>query len=218
MSKVEIAPSILSADFKFLDKDIKDIIKAGVSYLHFDVMDGNFVANISFGIPVLKSLKEENYPLIFDVHLMIADPKKYIADFINAGADIITFHYEAVKTKDINSLIELVHSYHKRVGISIKPNTDVKVLDSFLNELDLVLVMSVEPGFGGQKFMDAALEKISYLANYKKNHNLNYIIEVDGGINEITSKECIVAGANVLVAGSYIFKSNDRKAAVRSLM
>ena len=218
MSKVEIAPSILSADFKFLDKDIKDIIKAGVSYLHFDVMDGNFVGNISFGIPVLKSLKEGDYPLIFDVHLMIVDPKKYLLDFINAGADIITFHYEAVMAKDINSLIELVHSYHKRVGISLKPNSDVKVLDSFLNDLDLVLVMSVEPGFGGQKFMDAALDKICYLANYKKKHNLNYIIEVDGGINELTSKECIKAGANVLVAGSYIFKNNDRKAAVRSLM
>jgi ribulose-phosphate 3-epimerase len=218
MNRVEVAPSILSADFKFLDKDIKDIVKAGVSYLHFDVMDGNFVNNISFGIPVLKSLKEGNYPLIFDVHLMINDPKKYLLDFINAGADIITFHYEAVLKKDIKSLIEFVHSYHKRVGISIKPNTDVKVLDSFLNDIDLVLVMSVEPGFGGQKFMVEALSKIHYLAEYKKEHNLTYIIEVDGGINDVTSKDCIKAGVNLLVAGSYIFKSSDRKAAVRSLM
>src|SRR5574344_470541 len=140
MNRVEVAPSILSADFKFLDKDIKDIVKAGVSYLHFDVMDGNFVNNISFGIPVLKSLKEGDYHLVFDVHLMIIDPKKYLLDFINAGADIITFHYETVNAKEINSLIELVHRYHKHVGISIKPNTDVKVLDPFLDELDLVLV------------------------------------------------------------------------------
>jgi len=217
MNKVEVSPSILSADFKNLDKDIKDIILAGAKYLHFDVMDGNFVNNISFGIPVLKSLKDGNYPLIFDVHLMINDPRKYVLDFINAGADIITFHYEAINKQEIKPLINFIHSYHKMVGISIKPDTDVKVLDSFLSYLDLVLIMSVEPGFGGQKFMSNSLSKINYLSKIKEENHHKYLIEVDGGINELTSKECIKVGVDILVAGSYIFKSKDRIEAIRSL-
>ena len=217
MNKVEVSPSILSADFKNLDKDIKDIILAGAKYLHFDVMDGNFVNNISFGIPVLKSLKNGNYPLIFDVHLMINDPRKYVLDFINAGADIITFHYEAINKQEIKPLINFIHSYHKLVGISIKPDTDVKVLDSFLGYLDLVLIMSVEPGFGGQKFMSNSLSKINYLSKIKEENHHKYLIEVDGGINELTSKECIKVGVDILVAGSYIFKSKDRIEAIRSL-
>lgn len=140
---IEISPSILSADFKFLDKDIKDIINAGVKYLHFDVMDGQFVKNISFGIPVLKSLKEGNYPLIFDVHLMIIDPEKYLEDFIKAGADIVTIHYEAVKEEDIIRLSEFVHKLGTKFGLSIKPKTEVSKIKPFLKYLDLVLVMSV---------------------------------------------------------------------------
>jgi ribulose-phosphate 3-epimerase len=217
MNKIEVSPSILSADFKHLDKDIQDIVLGGAKYLHFDVMDGNFVNNISFGIPVLKSLKDGNYPLIFDVHLMINNPRKYALDFINAGADIITFHYEAVNKQEIKPLINFIHSYHKLVGISIKPNTDVSVLDSFLADLDLILIMSVEPGFGGQKFMSNSLSKINYLAKKKDENRFKYLIEVDGGINELTSKECIKAGVDILVAGSYIFKNKDRAEAIRSL-
>jgi len=217
MEKIEIAPSILSADFRFLDNEIKDIIKCNIKYLHFDVMDGHFVNNISFGIPVLKSLKDGKYPLIFDVHLMISDPRKFALDFINAGADILTFHYEALIKKDIKPLIDFIHNHNCKVGISVKPNTKIEVLEPFLKDLDLVLVMSVEPGFGGQSFMNQSLGKISYLAEYKKTHSYDYIIEVDGGINEFTSKDCIKAGANLLVAGSYIFKSKDRKSAISSL-
>lgn len=214
---IEISPSILSADFKFLDEDIKDIINAGVKYLHFDVMDGQFVKNISFGIPVLKSLKEGNYPLIFDVHLMIIDPEKYLEDFIKAGADIVTIHYEAVKEEDIIRLSEFAHKLGTKFGLSIKPKTEVSKIKPFLKYLDLVLVMSVEPGFGGQSFIESSCEKISELKKVKEENKYQYLIEVDGGINDKTSKKAKKAGAEILVSGSYIFKSTNRKEKIESL-
>jgi ribulose-phosphate 3-epimerase len=214
---IEISPSILSADFKFLDEDIKDIINAGVKYLHFDVMDGQFVKNISFGIPVLKSLKEGYYPLIFDVHLMIIDPEKYLEDFIKAGADIVTIHYEAVKEEDIIRLSEFAHKLGTKFGLSIKPKTEVSKIKPFLKYLDLVLVMSVEPGFGGQSFIESSCEKISELKKVKEENKYQYLIEVDGGINDKTSKKAKKAGAEILVSGSYIFKSTNRKEKIESL-
>jgi len=217
MNNIEISPSILSADFNKMREELDSLVALDIKYIHFDVMDGNFVNNISFGIPVLKSLKKGNYPLLFDVHLMITKPLKYAVDFLDGGADILTFHYEAVTKNELAKLIDIIHSKNKLVGISIKPNTKPQVLLPYLDKIDLVLVMSVEPGFGGQKFMVESLEKIKFLANYKKEKGLDFIIEVDGGINEATSKDVILAGANMLVAGSYIFSNNDRKKAIDSL-
>lgn len=216
MKKVEIAPSILSADFSHLEEEIKYLKEEGASYLHFDVMDGHFVPNISFGAYVLKCIKDKTN-LIMDVHLMITDPAKYYIDFVNAGADLITFHYEAIKEDEIIPLINKIHENNVRVGISIKPNTDVNVLLPFLKDIDLVLVMSVEPGFGGQKFLDSALIKVRILNELKIKYNYNYKIEVDGGINDLTYKKVIELGADILVSGSYIFKSKNRKETIKLL-
>ena len=217
MKKVEISPSILASDFKNLDHEIKDIVNGGAKYLHFDVMDGLFVNNISFGIPVLKSLKEGDYPLIFDVHLMIVNPEKYIEEFLKAGADIITIHYEAVNPVDIERISNMVHIENKKLGLSIKPKTTVSEIREYLKFVDLVLVMSVEPGFGGQKFIDNSILKIEELNTLKEKYNYNYLIEVDGGVNIETAKLCKEAGVDVLVAGSYIFKNKNRKEAIDSL-
>ncbi|MCD7894718.1 MAG: ribulose-phosphate 3-epimerase [Erysipelotrichaceae bacterium] len=211
---VKIAPSVLSANFANLQKDI-DSIKDYVEYIHYDVMDGHFVPNISFGYSILNDLSQicDNY---LDVHLMISDPLKYAQNFIDAGTNLITFHYEAMQNvDDIQYLITYLHEHHVDAGISIKPDTPVDVLLPFLDEIDLVLVMSVEPGFGGQSFMPLALDKIQQLKDLR--HDRNYLIEVDGGINEETGKLCIDAGADVLVAGSYIFKADDRKQAIEAL-
>lgn len=216
MKKIEIAPSILSADFFKLNEEIKSLKEEGASYLHFDVMDGHFVPNISFGAYVLKCIKDKT-DLIMDVHLMISDPIKYYLDFVNAGADLITFHYEAIDEKDIIPLINKIHENNVMTGISIKPNTKVEVLLPYLKDIDLVLVMSVEPGFGGQKFLDSALEKIRILNELKIKYNYSYKIEVDGGINDLTYKKVIELGADILVSGSYIFKSKNRKEAIKLL-
>lgn len=217
MKNIEISPSILSCDFRYLDKEINSI-KDYVKYLHFDVMDGNFVPNISFGIPVLESINKGNYGLVNDVHLMIINPLKYIERFIDAGANIVTFHYEAcVNDMEINKAINLIHSKNALAGLSIKPGTDVCAIVPFAMKLDLVLVMSVEPGFGGQKFNPNVLNKIKRLDDLRKKEGYHYLIEVDGGINEITGKECVDNGADILVAGSYIFKNEDRKKACNSL-
>lgn len=202
---MKIAPSILSADFKALENSINKVNKASV--LHIDVMDGMFVPNISFGQGIQKQIRSSFKNMIFDTHLMIIDPIKYIKDFVDAGSDYITFHIEA--KSDINQTIDLIHSYNKKAGISIKPNTNWEDLKPYLNKIDLILVMSVEPGFGGQSFMPNSIEKIKCLYDYKKEHNLNYLISVDGGINNETYKFVKDAGCDLAVMGSYLFKQEN---------
>ncbi|MBP3924904.1 ribulose-phosphate 3-epimerase [bacterium] len=214
MSEIIISPSILSADFANLERDIKKVELAGADWLHIDVMDGHFVPNITIGIPVVKSIKKvSNIPL--DVHLMIENPAKYAESFIQAGADILTFHYEAMKSEnEILQLIELIKSLNCKAGMSIKPKTQPEKILPYLKELDLLLVMTVEPGFGGQKFMPDCAEKIPLI---KKHSDENLIIQVDGGINEQTAKICKDDGASSLVAGNYIYKSENVQAAISSL-
>ncbi len=212
MNKIIISPSILSADFANLQRDIELVEKAGATWIHVDVMDGHFVPNISIGIPVVKSLKKiAKLPL--DVHLMIENPMKYIPQFIEAGADIITIHYEAC-ADNLDEIIEYVHSQNIKIGVSIKPATVPSVLDNYLEKIDLALVMTVEPGFGGQKFMPDAAQKIKYL---RKNAPSKLIIQVDGGINMQTGAYCKELGANSLVAGNYIYKAKDISQAIASL-
>ena len=206
MKKIQISPSILSADFSQLGNEITRLEKSGADMIHVDVMDGHFVPNLTIGPPVIKNLR--NYTkLPFDVHLMISPVHKYIKDYAEAGADIITIHPEA--TDDLDESINLIKKYNKKVGLSLNPNTEIKVIEKNLSNIDLVLVMSVHPGFGGQKFMPEVLSKIETLKSFRNNHNLKYDIEVDGGINFSNSKEVIKAGANILVSGTTIFKENN---------
>tara|TARA_B100001029_G_scaffold174782_1_gene175310 strand:+ start:619 stop:1278 length:660 start_codon:yes stop_codon:yes gene_type:complete len=206
MKKIQVSPSILSADFSQLGNEIKRLEKGGADLIHVDVMDGHFVPNLTIGPPVIKTLKKcTNLP--FDVHLMISPVHKYIEDYAKAGADIITFHPEA--TENLKETIELVKKLNKKVGISLNPNTDINVLDKNFKYIDLILVMSVYPGFGGQKFIPEVIEKIKKLKKIKEENNYNYDIEVDGGINFSNSKEVLSAGANILVSGTTIFKEND---------
>ena len=209
MSRLYIAPSILAADFKKLGEEISLVESLGAEYLHFDVMDGHFVPNISFGVPVLESISK-CHQMINDVHIMISEPKKYIEKFANAGADIITFHYEACEDQDeVQDVIDIIHSFGLKAGLSIKPNTPVEVVEPFLEDLELVLVMSVEPGFGGQSFIPESLDKISYLRKLIDLNGYLCLVEVDGGINEKTAKLCRDAGVDILVAGSYLFGKSD---------
>ena len=214
MSKeIIVSPSILSADFANLERDIKLVEDNGADWIHVDVMDGHFVPNITIGIPVVKSLKRfAKKPL--DVHLMIDNPEKYIEDFAKAGADIITFHYEAVKPENIEEICKKIQNLGCKAGISIKPKTNQNDLIPYLQFVDMVLVMTVEPGFGGQEFMHYCAQKIPTI---RQNGKEDLIIQVDGGINDVTSKVCISLGANSLVAGSYIYKSTDVKKAIESL-
>ena len=217
MKKVMIAPSILSADFNKLQEEIHLVESLGAEFLHFDVMDGHFVPNISFGIPVLKNIAHSHH-MVNDVHIMISDPLQYAAKFVDSGADYLTFHYEACNSdEEVLKVIDIIHSNGARAGLSIKPNTPVEVLDKFFAKLDLVLIMSVEPGFGGQSFIDSALDKIRYCCKKIDGGNLPCLIEVDGGINKETSKLCRDAGVDVLVAGSYLFGHEDIKERLEGL-
>ena len=211
MSKIIVSPSILSADFANLERDIKRVEEAGADWLHVDVMDGHFVPNITIGVPVVKSIKKiANIPL--DVHLMIENPEKYVEPFAKAGADILTFHYEAVK--DIKSIIDLIKSFGMKAGMSIKPKTNPQEILQYLSDLDLLLVMTVEPGFGGQSFMSDCAEKLPII---KENAHEKLIIQVDGGINAETARICTLKGANSLVAGNYIYNSENIQKAIDSL-
>ena len=207
-----VSPSILSCDFNKLLEEIKSIENADM--IHCDIMDGHFVPNITFGAPVLKNLRKHT-KLLFDCHLMISNPLKYAIDFKNIGADFITFHLES--DDDPLEVIEEIKRLGVKVGISIKPKTSVTSLLPYLDKVDMVLVMSVEPGFGGQKFMDSALGKIKYLKEYKEKNNLNYLIEVDGGINHDTALLVRDAGCEVVVAGTYVFKSTDINKTIEEL-
>ena len=214
---VKIAPSLLAANFACLREELVAIDKAGAAWVHYDVMDGHFVPNISFGYSILKDISRVTR-LYLDVHLMISDPLKYVDEFIKANASAITFHLEAMDNEEkIIELINHIKKCNKDVGISIKPNTSVEALLPYLKYLDIILVMSVEPGFGGQSFKDEALNKIKQLKQLRGNNNHSYVIEVDGGINEETGRRCVEAGADVLVAGSYIFNSDDYKQSMDAL-
>tara|TARA_B100001540_G_scaffold309192_1_gene325009 strand:- start:715 stop:1374 length:660 start_codon:yes stop_codon:yes gene_type:complete len=206
MKKIKISPSILSADFSQLGSEIKRLEEGGADMIHVDVMDGHFVPNLTIGPPVIKNLRKyTNIP--FDVHLMISPVHKYIKDYADAGADIITIHPEA--TDSLEDSIKEIRNYKKKVGVSLNPDTKLEVIEKNLDKIDLVLIMSVHPGFGGQKFISDVLNKIKDLSNIKKERKLEFDIEVDGGINFSNSKDVINAGANILVSGTTVFRENN---------
>ena len=210
-----LAPSILSLDYTKFSEQL-DILNKRVKWLHFDVMDGHFVPNLSFGPDIFKAFRQ-NSSLFMDVHIMSDRPEFFADVFMNAGADNITFHYEVFEdVSKCEELIKKIKENYIKAGISIKPNTDVKVLEPFLKDLDLVLIMSVEPGFGGQKFMENAYDKIAWLKEYRDKNNLSFLIEVDGGVNKNNAHKLIETGVDVLVAGSYVFKG-DMEANIDSL-
>ena len=206
MKKIQISPSILSADFSQLGKEIQRLEESGADMTHVDVMDGHFVPNLTIGPPVIKNLRKYS-SLPFDVHLMISPVHKYIKVYADAGSDIITFHPEA--TNNIDETINHIKDLNKKVGISLNPNTSIDLIEKKLDKIDLVLVMSVYPGFGGQKFMPSSIKKIEQLKKLKDNNKLDFDIEVDGGINFSNSQNVIRAGANVLVSGTTIFQENE---------
>ena len=206
MKKIKISPSILSADFSQLGQEIKNLENSGADMIHVDVMDGHFVPNLTIGPPVIKALRKYT-KIPFDVHLMINPVHKYIKDYADSGADIITIHPEA--TSSLQESIDEIKKYKKKVGLSLNPDTKIEVIEKYLDQIDLVLVMSVFPGFGGQKFIKDVLKKIEKISEIKHKKNFQFDIEVDGGINFSNFKEVLEAGANVLVSGTTIFKENN---------
>lgn len=209
---IKLSPSILSANFVRLEEEIKILEKEGIEYVHIDVMDGMFVPNISIGMPVIKSIRKVTN-LTLDAHFMIEKPERYIDDFISLGCDIINFHYEA--TDKHNEIIKKIKDANKKVGMTIKPKTSYKEILPYLKDLDLVLVMSVEPGFGGQKFMEDSLEKVSEIRKYINENNLKCELEIDGGIKLDNVEKALKAGADVIVVGSDIFEKEDKALAIK---
>ena len=212
---LQISPSILSADFSRLEREVADVEAGGAHMLHIDVMDGHFVPNISFGACVVSSLRPKTH-LFFDVHLMISDPLAYAPSFAKAGADMITFHYES--DADARKTIDVIRGLGLKVGMAVKPGTDVSVLEPFLPQLDLALVMTVEPGFGGQKFMPQMMPKVEYLRRWAQKTHDSLWIQVDGGIDAVTAGTAAAAGADVLVAGSAVFGAADRQDAIEAIL
>ena len=211
---IKIAPSILSADFANLERDIRKIDTA--DYVHVDIMDGEFVPNISIGIPVVKAIRPVT-GLPLDVHLMITKPVRYVEQFCDAGADLVTCHVEADTPEKIHLALDKIHAKGKKAGVVLKPNTRAEAVLPFLDKCDIVLVMTVEPGFGGQKFMADMMPKVSAIRCYIDERNLDCELEVDGGVDAVTCKTCIEAGANVLVAGSAVYKAADIPAKIKEL-
>ena len=215
MSKRIVSPSMLSADFGHLDRDTRMIDRSAAEWVHIDVMDGVFVPNISFGFPVLKAITSATEKFM-DVHLMIVEPEKYVERFAQAGADLVTFHIEA--TNDVKGCIELIRKSGAKVGVSIKPKTPVEVLEPILADIDLVLVMSVEPGFGGQSFIEGSTDKVRALRKMIDSKGLNVLIEIDGGVSRHNAGELYEAGCDALVAGSAVFKAADPEAEIVAIL
>lgn len=213
---LKIAPSILSADFARLGAEVEDVKRGGADYAHVDVMDGLFVPNISVGIPVVKSLRRAT-DMFLDVHLMIERPLRYVEQFCKAGADLVNFHVEADSEENIHAAIAKAHELGKKAGVTVKPRTPAEAVLPFINEVELVLVMTVEPGFGGQSFMYEQLEKIKKIRAIIDENNLACELEADGGIDAVTAPLAIAAGCDVLVAGSAVFNKSDRAAAIKAI-
>lgn len=213
---IKVAPSILSADFVNLERDIRHLQESGADYVHIDVMDGLFVPNITIGIPVVAAIRKiTDLPL--DVHLMIDRPIRYVEQFCDAGADIVTIHAEADTVENNQEALKMIRRKGVRAAVSIKPGTPASAVDPYMDLMDMILVMTVEPGFGGQKFMPSALDKLRWLKAEREKRGLHYLLEVDGGVDDTTAPLCVEAGADVLVAGSAVFGKDDRTAAVRRL-